>query len=365
MRTQSICLALAIVLLCPFASAQWIHINLPAESAVACFGVIGTNLFAGGGEVFLSADSGTSWTRVDSVFTGPYSVYSLAVSGTNLFVGVDDGVFVSTDSGASWTAVDTSLKNYHVSALAVSGTNLFAGTDKGVVLSTNNGTNWKAVNTGLTNTNVAAVAVSGANLFAGTNAGIFLSTNGGTSWTAVYTGAWVFGLAVSGTTLFAGHIGHGVVVSTDSGKSWTAVNTGLTVIDVYTLHVFGRYLFAAGSYSGIWRRPLSEMITSVQLPSSQVPVAFELHQNYPNPFNPSTTIAYSIPGSREGGVGSMEMKLAVFDLLGREVAVLVNEKKTPGSYEVKFDGSNLASGVYFYRLQAGYFTQTKRLLLLK
>jgi predicted GH43/DUF377 family glycosyl hydrolase len=86
--------------------------------------------------------------------------------------------------------------------------------------------------------------------------------------------------------------------------------------------------------------------------------AASLLQNYPNPFNPNSEIRYQISEFRY-------VKLAVYDLLGREVAVLVNERKAPGSYEVRFDGSNLASGVYFYRMQAGDFVQTKRLILLK
>jgi hypothetical protein len=83
-----------------------------------------------------------------------------------------------------------------------------------------------------------------------------------------------------------------------------------------------------------------------------------LIQSYHNPFNPSTTIKYELPKSSA-------VRLSVFDILGREVSVLVNERRVAGVYQVKFDGSNLASGVYFYRLQAGDFVQTKRLLLLK
>jgi hypothetical protein len=75
-------------------------------------------------------------------------------------------------------------------------------------------------------------------------------------------------------------------------------------------------------------------------------------------FNPTTTIKYELPKSSE-------VRLGIFDMLGREVSVLVNEKRDAGVHEVKFDSSNLASGVYFYRLQAGDLTQTKRLTLLK
>ena len=89
-----------------------------------------------------------------------------------------------------------------------------------------------------------------------------------------------------------------------------------------------------------------------------VPSVFSLSQNYPNPFNPSTVISYSIPKT------SM-VNITVFDIVGREVGSLVNNLQQPGSYNVQFDASNLASGVYFYKIQAGDFTDTKKMLLVK
>jgi hypothetical protein len=83
-----------------------------------------------------------------------------------------------------------------------------------------------------------------------------------------------------------------------------------------------------------------------------------LSQNYPNPFNPSTTIKFSIPNTQF-------TTLKVYNILGREVATLVNEEKTPGNYEVQFNGSNLSSGVYFYRLQSGSFSEIKKFVLMK
>ncbi len=88
------------------------------------------------------------------------------------------------------------------------------------------------------------------------------------------------------------------------------------------------------------------------------PLRFNLEQNYPNPFNPTTTIRFELPRATQ-------VNLSVFDILGREVSVLVNDRTDAGVYEVKFDGSNLASGVYFYRLQARDFVQSKRFLILK
>ncbi len=86
--------------------------------------------------------------------------------------------------------------------------------------------------------------------------------------------------------------------------------------------------------------------------------SYSLSQNYPNPFNPSTVINYSIPKS-----GLVTIK--IYDVLGREVTTLVNEQKSAGNYFVQFSGSHLSSGIYFYRLTAGSFTQTKKLVLLK
>ncbi len=90
---------------------------------------------------------------------------------------------------------------------------------------------------------------------------------------------------------------------------------------------------------------------------------FKLYQNYPNPFNPVTTIKYEIPGDvkRE----TQNVKLIVYDILGREVKTLVNRHQAPGEYEVTFNGQNLSSGVYFYRLQAGDYVKTKSMILLK
>ena len=98
--------------------------------------------------------------------------------------------------------------------------------------------------------------------------------------------------------------------------------------------------------------------TGITLKEGEIPKHFTLLQNYPNPFNPSTIIRFELPKSSE-------VRLSVYDILGREVSVLVNERRDVGVHEVKFDGSDLASGMYFYRLQAGDFVQTRKLLLLK
>jgi hypothetical protein len=104
--------------------------------------------------------------------------------------------------------------------------------------------------------------------------------------------------------------------------------------------------------------------TSINDKSNELPTEFNLSQNYPNPFNPSTKIKYSIPSSVETHRNAA-VQLKVYGILGREVATLVNETKQPGNYEVVFNASNLPTGVYFYKLKAGEFIQTKKMILIK
>jgi hypothetical protein len=211
--------------------------------------------------------------------------------------------------------------------------------------------------------------VSGTNLFAGTGGGgVFLSTNSGTSWTPVNTGLpdqyeqTVDALAVSGTNLFAGDDYYGVFLTTNNGANWTPVNTGLTDIPTDThrflsLAVSGTNLFAGTSDDGVWRRPLSELL-SVPLASSESPTEFSLGQNFPNPFNPSTIIQYTLPHRAH-------VTLTVYNTLGQQIATLVNSDIDAGYHELQFNATSLASGVYFYRMQAGGYVQTRSLCLIR
>lgn len=102
--------------------------------------------------------------------------------------------------------------------------------------------------------------------------------------------------------------------------------------------------------------------TDIKKITTEVPVQYSLSQNYPNPFNSSTNIKFSVP---EVGHSSQIVTLKVFDLQGKEVAVLVNETLQPGTYQVRFDAGNLTSGVYFYQLKTGDYTETKKMLTIK
>jgi photosystem II stability/assembly factor-like uncharacterized protein len=405
--------AFSIVIFSTPLNAQWVRTNGPSGH-VYSFAASDTNLFAGNGNgnVFRSTDNGTSWTvvytgatftRTDALTISDTNLFAandvgvlrstnngtswtvagltnvgpqaLAISpngtgGTNLFAGTYvSGVFLSTNNGTSWTAVNSGLtgSQLYITALFVSDTNLFAGTWGGSAFrSTNNGTTWVAASNGLTSNHVHAFTVSpnwagSTNLFAGTyfGSGVYLSTDNGGNWAEAGTGLTnsnVRALARFDTNLFAGTDGGGVFLSTNNGLSWTAINEGLTNNVVNALFVNGTNLFA-GTGNGIWWRSLSD-ITGIEDQINEIPSQFILEQNYPNPFNPTTTISFSIPTSEF-------VTLKVFDMLGKEVATLVNEEKAAGSFEIEFNAANLSSGIYFYNLQAGGFTQTKKLILMK
>jgi gluconolactonase len=105
--------------------------------------------------------------------------------------------------------------------------------------------------------------------------------------------------------------------------------------------------------------------TGVKEESSELPTGFQLMQNYPNPFNPSTWIVYSVPSVGGGQSATGRVKLAVYDLLGREIDILVNENKAPGTYRVRWEPTGRASGAYYYRLTAGDFSETRTMLFEK
>ena len=96
---------------------------------------------------------------------------------------------------------------------------------------------------------------------------------------------------------------------------------------------------------------------------NKMPTRFELLQNYPNPFNPSTTIKYTVPTDEKRE--TKNVKLIIYDILGREVATLVNQKRKPGNYEITWDAMSQPSGIYLYRLISGEFIEIKKMIIIK
>ncbi|MBI5402708.1 MAG: T9SS type A sorting domain-containing protein [Ignavibacteriae bacterium] len=147
--------------------------------------------------------------------------------------------------------------------------------------------------------------------------------------------------------------------------SATGTTTGYSLC--FTTATGSRRIYSVGGcpfvYSGVSTNIINcgislVTITGGSTPVTQVPGEYNLGQNYPNPFNPVTKISYDIPKS-----GFVSLK--VYDLLGREIAALVNEVKAPGSYIVELDASAFASGTYFYRLESGNFISTRKMVLIK
>lgn len=158
---------------------------------------------------------------------------------------------------------------------------------------------------------------------------------------------------------FLTNLARGVFVSSNEGADWLNITHNLPSPLILRSLAIGPNgnLYVGTGLRGIWKS--SQGVTSVTSEGiSGYPKQFALLQNYPNPFNPATTISFTLP-SRSF------VSLKVFDGLGREVATIVSGEMSAGSYSKQWDASGLPSGVYFYRLQAGSFTETKKLILLR
>ncbi|MBS1492103.1 MAG: T9SS type A sorting domain-containing protein [Bacteroidetes bacterium] len=198
--------------------------------------------------------------------------------------------------------------------------------------------------------------------FAGLSNGIIISSDKGYSWSSVvFPYGNVNAIAVSGNIVFAGTEKNGIFISQNLGQTWRNINGNLGKrISVNKLFVSGNDLYAATYTSSVLKAPISTLVGISNTTNSDIPDEYTLSQNYPNPFNPATKINYQI---RNTGF----VTLKIYDMNGSEVAELVNELKTAGSYSITFDAGkyNLASGVYFYKLNTGEFEDTKRMVLIK
>jgi len=167
------------------------------------------------------------------------------------------------------------------------------------------------------------------------------------------------------TGYIAGQLGTGssplIMKTTNSGANWIDQPTGQAqyLNSIYFPNT--NTGFACGRV-GLMIKTTTGGTTGIKIING-IAESFLLEQNYPNPFNPGTKIRFDIP-SLEGGRGRM-VTLKIYDALGREVAALVNEQLQPGTYEIDFDASHLTSGIYYYRLSAGNFSETKKMVLLK
>ncbi len=275
---------------------------------------------------------------------------------------------------------------------------------------TDGGLTWSLMSTGAGTTTLYGINVVNENIawISGTNGSIFYTVNGGTSWTEslkspvpsrtlyeIYsfennlytvggTGTILKGFADPNIpvelTSFTASITDGAV-----SLNWTTAtelnNMGFEIERSSDNMIWNKIGFVAGngtttntnSYNYVDTEPNSGIFIlqaqQIDMDGSyeyspvirveiNIPLEFSLSQNYPNPFNPVTTIKYSI-------AAPVQVTLKIFNAIGEEVAVLINETKNPGSYSIDFNADQFSSGVYFYKLEAGEFTSIKKLMLIK
>jgi choice-of-anchor A domain-containing protein/uncharacterized repeat protein (TIGR01451 family) len=357
----------------------------------------GTSIYAGtmGGKIYESKDKGTTWTLINSSMNVGF-IWSIAKKDNYLYAGTENGVYVF--DGSAWKL--TSLCNKDVHALVVKGNDIYAGTwGYGIYKTSNNGTDWTEVNDGLDwALTIQSLTVYNGSLYAGTvGGGLFKSADGkgwskagcgkqiiwtiGATSSCMFAGTYGDGLykSTDGTSftkvstlsvpyiynvmtdasdrIFVSSLTNGVFVSTDNGNTWSALgmkgfNISSLLVNKSTSEVY------AGTKSGaVYKMSSIESVTSVGEAAAK-PTTFSLSQNYPNPFNPSTIIGFSVPAA-----GRYSLK--VYDILGQEVATLLDQEMNEGTYKVTFNAANIAGGVYVYRLSGNNVNIAKKMMLVK
>jgi hypothetical protein len=406
---------LAILLYQPNAHGQWIHSSVINQGFVSAVAVKDSIIFLGGYDLsdsarscFYSTDYGNTWTECFN----PLALWPNAIVITDNYIFTGEGfeggyIFRSADWGLTWE--DCSPQYIGYTAMAYCDSSLYAGTTTdncpgGVWKSTDNGDTWTESWFGASCGNHSIITLDSLVFVAAGSAGVYGSFDYGNTWVALNTGfidpPGIICLALSNYTIFAGSGGsetenRKVYYTTDLGSNWQPANDGLnssyiqglaadhdhlfaaSLKKVYMLQqqdmkwqditadlpveyiqglaVYGDQLICYGS-TGIWYRSISA-ITGID-EKMGAPQDFNLGQNYPNPFNPVTTIEYSLPNT-----GRVTVK--IHDLLGREITELVNEFKSAGRHRIQFNGSSLASGIYFYSIEAGQYRQVRKMALIK
>lgn len=323
-----------------------------------------------------SNDGGTSWVNATNGLTGTGAWVGPLISHPTLpeiFYTARQQVFKSTNWGVIWEPISSGTTGV-LRELAISKSNpdvLFATYGAAVYRSTNGGVTFTNVTTGLPSRVITSVYVhpDSSNVaivtFSGFGAGkIYKTTNGAASWFSVSgnlpdspcnDGMFYYPGFSTSTLLAAMDIG--VFVTTDYGATWSELAEGLP----NTVSISLDYNQATGKLRigthgrGTWE---ANGVIGIISYNSKVPASYALSQNYPNPFNPVTNIKYDL-------LRSGEVRLAVYDMVGREIETIINSRQNAGSYVVQFDASRLTSGVYFYTLRTGDYTATKKMVIVK
>jgi photosystem II stability/assembly factor-like uncharacterized protein len=331
----------------------------------------------GSGKIFATTNGGASWA--EQVYPGTQSPF---INGIWIFpngVGYAEGdpasspagrfnVLKTTNFGQSWAHLtnepvgSSSEYGYNNSFWCTDVNRIWFGTNASRIWrTTDGGATWLSSASGATDSYAVSFKDNNNGLVAHSTGTVRLSTDGGATWntTSSPTTSPINGLAYVSGTNFA-WLASGAVPyrSTNNSASWTAQSVYPITGTLYHLSFADTSNGWAVTSGGEIIRYRPSGTTNAETNPPDVPDRFVLHQNYPNPFNPSTTISYEI-------AHPALVSLKVFDLLGREVATLVEDVRDAGAYTVSFDASSMSSGVYLYRLKAGAFSQTRRMILLR
>ncbi len=357
----------------------WSIDTTPRLASISSFQSAESNLYALGAGISVSTDFGDHWSKADSGL--PYYGFrsisgenGILYAGRGLYIlnGDEGGVYRSTNGGMSWDTAG--LMGLSVATLAAHGQTVVAVTSGrwsgyGIHRTIDGGNTWTDIDFLFpAGVRVGFLVTVGSVILAGTNQGVYYSADSGATWVQSVVGwprdstghlSGVSLLYVNSTIealkgyCFAG-VGGSVLATNDMATTWKTISDGLPGTAVGLLAADTQVLIA-GTSEGIWRRAISHVTSAAH---DQMPSAFSLAQNFPNPFNPATTISYDLPVSAL-------VRLTVFDLLGRVVEVLEKGEKPRGHHELKFEAGGIASGVYYYRLEAGRYTSTKKLMVLR
>jgi hypothetical protein len=164
-------------------------------------------------------------------------------------------------------------------------------------------------------------------------------------------GALTYRLQVAQDSLFTN-----MIVNDSTLTDSTIVVTNLTVNRYYWWRVNAKNSYGTSPFSAVWKT--GTFLVGIQQIGTDIPKEFRLFNNYPNPFNPATNIRLAIPVKGD-------ISFSVYDITGKGILVLDKKMVNPGTYEIRFDGSNCSSGIYFYRLVSGNFSAAKKMVLIK
>jgi len=326
--------------------------------------------------IYRTTDGGSTWTNVFSLASGFIDGIKMFDASNGIAVGDPVGgkwtVLKTNNGGAAWARIHTeplqvgSEAGWNNALATFGSSNIWFGTDSArIYRSTDGGVTWSSSQVPFMNS-VSVYFSSALSGLAGSDSGaVALTTDGGVTWTPASPGGsgFVSGFGGTGDDFFAAE-GGSVYRSTDHGVSWAASFTGsignLNNLDVVTSgsDISGWTVSAGGAIAAF-----AGTATGVNAKANVIPSQFVLSQNYPNPFNPQTKIEFAIPTASH-------ISLKIYNSLGEEVVTLVDNIITAGTHAVEWNGRNrfnaaVASGVYFYRLTAENFAQTKKMLLVK